>query len=103
MNDSATPLPKQGRVLVFLCTYFVRTDSISRDKPLIIGSSAISCAQCLPGTNRTSLAMFPIVMYTGHALTFPDVARCVLSDVKIIGTTVADSGETSLGVLSCCH
>ena len=103
MNDSTTPLPKQGCVLVFLCAYFVRTNSLSKDEPLIIGSSAISCTQCLPRTNHTSLAMFPILMYTGYALTFPDVARCVLCDVKIIGTTVADSGETSLGILSCCH
>jgi hypothetical protein len=58
------------------------------------GNIAISCAQCCPGTKRTSLAMFPILSMRGQPLTLPEKAKCVLSEVRIRGMIVADSGGT---------
>src|SRR5277367_709503 len=50
----------------------------------------INCAQCLPGTNRTLLDIFPMVMNKGHAFALALCERRVLSDVRIIGIIVVE-------------
>ena len=60
------------------------------------GSVATSWAQCCPGLKRTELETLPIVIIKGQSLTFPDVVRCVLSDVKMIGMMVTESAEPIL-------
>jgi len=49
----------------------------------------MSLAAFLPGTNRTSFEIFPMVMYNGHALCLAFPERRVLSDVRMIGIIVA--------------
>lgn len=57
--------------------------------PDIIGRHALSFAAFLPGTNRTSFEIFPMVMYDGQALYFAFHERRGLSDVRMIGMIVA--------------
>jgi len=58
--------------------------------PFRIGIRDRSWAQCWPGTNRTELEIFPIVMYKGQPLALPEPESKVLSDVKMIGIMVID-------------
>ena len=59
----------------------------------MIGRQAINLAAFLPGTNRTSLEIFPMVIYNGQALCFAFPDNNVLSDVSMMGMIVAVSHE----------
>jgi Mn2+/Fe2+ NRAMP family transporter len=57
-----------------------------------IGKRAINKIPWWLGAILTVVDRFPIVMYTGHAFLSPEkLVRCIVSDMKIIGTTVSPS------------
>jgi len=64
--------------------------------PSMIGSNAIRRAQSAAGLKRRAFGKFPTVIYTGHAFILPDLERCVLSVVKIIGTKDTGSFRPTL-------
>lgn len=72
---------------------FVTIPRISRFQrqcaPDIMGRQPTSLAAFLPGTNRTSFDILPIVMYNSQALCLAFPERSVLSDVRMIGIMVA--------------
>ena len=91
---------------VFSTSRFVCHCSSSRFRGILqfligIGRRATIPMVCVEGIWRIFQARLPIVIYTGHSVLSPAIfERCILSDMKIHGTSISRSLSVALTSIS---